>query len=62
MWERSASSSVTGAENAGVPVSSGSEPFNTGPVERITERSMKFCNSPDVTRPGITLECRDKFL
>jgi hypothetical protein len=45
MCDRSASLSVTGPANLAVQVSSGSDPFNTVTVDRITERSTKFCSS-----------------
>lgn len=45
MCELSASFSVTGAHAFCAHVRSDSEPVSTGPLERITERSMKFCNS-----------------
>jgi len=50
MCELSASSSVTDADAFCVYLRADSEPFSTGPLERLTERSMKFCNSR--TLPG----------
>ena len=69
MCEPSASLSVTGADDFGpfepacvVELSSDSEPFSTAPVARITERSMKFCNSRNVARPGMTRKSHDEVL
>jgi hypothetical protein len=50
MCDRSACSSVTGADISEEGARSGCEPFNTLLVARITDRSMKFCNSR--TLPG----------
>jgi hypothetical protein len=36
-------------------LSSGSEPFSTAPVDRITERSTKFYSSRMLTQAGQTL-------
>ena len=57
MCELSACARVTGADDLDnfepygvMQVSSGREPLSTSPLERITERSMKFCSSR--TLPG----------